>query len=228
MCFYTTTCGLAVTGSSKSIFYLFSLLEVIGVVLTIAITDKTQLKNIGYAWLAITITRGLLLLGSIVRFVIHLYDVGLRAFQTFSFWRTIFVVISNLTFTVFFLEVATKGAAFNVIMDLQTATSTQRLEFLIAALHTSVSIIAGIGYSDITPKIWYARLIVLPYFLFVFVINGTLIAAFNNFADKQLKKSHKEAHLSGPESACVNMGHYGMPMVRPMRDQPTVRPLRDF
>lgn len=189
MSFYTTSCGLAMQNTSKNIFYFFSLLEIIGVILAISLTDKTQIKNIGYGWLSITLLRGVLLLGAIIQFLFQLYKVGTCAFKTFSFWRTIFVVISNLTYTVFFLTLATDQAAFNLTPDLKTGTSVQRLEYLIGSLHTAMSLISGVGYTDITPKIWYARLIVLPYFLFVFVIQGTIFVAFNEFANDQIKKS---------------------------------------
>lgn len=198
MCFFTTACGLSFHGSSKIIFYLFSFLEIIGVILGIAVTDKTQLKNIGYAWTAITLVRGLLLFISIIKFLFQLYEIGIRAFQGFSFWRTIFVVVSNLTYAIFFLEICTDGKALSTAPDIFINTSTQRLEFLISSLHTAMGIISGIGYSDIVPKIWYARLMVLPYFLFVFVVNGTIIAAFNEFASDHIKRAKKQQHATEP------------------------------
>jgi hypothetical protein len=165
--------------------FLLTSIHVAGLVTVVSVGDEGSRREAAWIFTSFSVVHGVLVFIGTYSFVRRFMDVRAAAFKEFSFWRTLFAVFVVLSDSIFFLQVATNGAAFYVTKDVVAlATPADRLRLLSATSYSSVGILTSVGYGDITPATWYARLIVLPNFGFTFFVGavcfGTFIKSYND------------------------------------------------
>lgn len=188
-------CGSSTHRYASIVFYVLFAIQVLGVVLVIAV--PTAYKAIAFAWLVFTTVHGVLVFISSTVFLIQLLRNGSSAFENFSFVRKMTSVIYLLALSIFYLHICSGGTAFIVPRDVQDMSrSVMRLDFLLTSVYASVGILSSVGYGDIIPVVWYARLIILPNFMFTFLANAMIFSAFTRFyakSERALKASQYRA-----------------------------------
>jgi hypothetical protein len=180
-------CGLSHIGYSLTIFVVVCILQIVGLLLTIVVDEHKHV--VASVWLSMTLFHGLFVFVSAC-ILLHdiIYKYGSRIFEIFSFFRTITSVIMMLTFTIFYMQIATKSAAFDVPKDCKTDSMMDRFEFLFACIYAAIAILSSVGYGDFIPIQWYSRLVVLPNFLFTFLSSCFIFTAFTEYNKRELRK----------------------------------------
>jgi hypothetical protein len=168
---------------SMMMYSLFFLTHLVGVVLVVVL--EKAYDSVAYAFLIFTVAQGLLVFCASVSLLMHLLRHGSSTFEHFSFFRNLTSVIFLLALSIFYLHIASNGDAFIVPRDVQDMSSpSNRLDFFVTSLYASVGILSSVGYGDIVPVVWYARLIILPNFMFTFLANAMIFSAFTRFYAK--------------------------------------------
>ena len=183
------------TGNSTHVFslpayiFIFSV-HLLGVVLVIA--DESDYKNISFWFLMYTVTHGSMVFISSVLLLMRMLRFGSSVFRQFSFVRNLTSVIFLLAISIFHAHIYSDGTAFIVPRDMQDVSSrTHRLDFLLTSFYASVGILSSVGYGDIIPVVWYARLVILPNFMFTFLANAMIFSAFTKFYAKSERHANQ-------------------------------------
>jgi hypothetical protein len=158
--------------------------QLVGVALVICVEDS--FITLADVWFYLTLVQGVFVFSASSKLLFALLQHGSNAFAHFSFVRTLLSVIMILTLSIFYLQIMTQGASFQTTADIaKIDTITERLDLFVACVYTAFGILSSVGYGDIVPKTWYARLVVLPNFLFTFLANVIIFTAFSKFYAQQ-------------------------------------------
>lgn len=178
-------------------------IHIIGIILVISIQEGYD--NVAFWFFLYTILHGVFVFVSSVILLRRLITYGSKTFKHFSFVRNLTSVIFLLAISIFHIHIFSDGKAFIVPRDVQDmSTSVNRLDFLLTSFYASIGILSSVGYGDVIPVVWYARLVILPNFMFTFLVNAMIFSAFTKFYIKSEKYKYYFGEEEEEEKECQN------------------------
>ena len=179
----TKVCGNSTDPVSFPLYICLFCIHFVGVTLVIVL--ESAYKDVAYGFMVYTAIQGLFVFIASIALLVNLFDSGSSVFLKFSFVRNLTSVIFLLALSIFYMHIALEGEAFSVPLDVRDmSTPLKRLEFFLTSLYASIGILSSVGYGDIIPTAWYARIIILPNFMFTFLANAMIFSAFTRFYAK--------------------------------------------